>query len=98
MKKTVIMDDKNTLLDDVDAGWKAEENLSFKLLMIVVLLIFAALSILLPKIYIKNQIYYVSRDISKRYSEYSALKEENKFLKQKVESMKFKNQVLDTIF
>lgn len=90
--------DKYNLLDDVDQGRKAEQNLSPKLLLVVILSIFVALSILIPRIYIKNQIYYVSRDISKAYGEYSALREENRLLRQKVESIKFKNQVLDTIF
>ena len=59
---------------------------------------FVAFLLILPKIYIKNQIYYMSRDISKLYGEYSILKEENRVLKQNLENIRFKNQILDTIY
>ena len=95
IKKT---SDKKQLLDKIDETINEEKNLDFKLLAIVYLSMIVGLLIILPKIYIKNEIYYTSRQISKISSEYSVLKEENKFLKQKVESMKFKNQVLDTVF
>ena len=90
--------DKKQLLDKIDETINEEKNLDFKLLAIVYLSMIVGLLIILPKIYIKNEIYYTSRQISKISSEYSVLKEENRFLKQKVESIKFKNQVLDTVF
>ncbi len=90
--------DKKQLLDKIDETIDEEKNLDFKLLAIVYLSMIVGLLIILPKIYIKNEIYYTSRQISKISSEYSVLKEENRFLKQKVESIKFKNQVLDTVF
>ncbi len=92
------MSGKSQLLNELDKENKKERNLDFKLLVMVYLSIFIALVVLLPKIYIKNEIYYISRDIGKLSSEYSVLKEENRFLKQKVEYIKFKNQVLDTVF
>ena len=50
-----------------------------------------------PKIYVMNNIYYVSKDINKLYAHYISLKEENKFLSQQLEDMKFKNQVEDSL-
>ncbi len=99
-KKTVKKraTDKSQLLDKIDEEIKKEKNLDFRLLVTVYLTILIGLSIILPKIYIKNEIYYTSREISKISSEYSVLKEENRFLRQKVEYIKFKNQVLDTVF
>ena len=99
-KKTVKKraTDKSQLLDKIDEEIKKEKNLDFRLLVTVYLTILVGLSIILPKIYIKNEIYYTSREISKISSEYSVLKEENRFLRQKVEYIKFKNQVLDTVF
>ncbi len=98
-KKTIKnKNDKNQLLDTIDEEINKEKNLDFKLLIMVYLCILVGLLVILPKIYIKNEIYYVSREISKLSSEYSVLKEENRFLKQKVEYIKFKNQVLDTVF
>ena len=90
---------KYTLLDEVDSHRKRHvDNLSVKLLFSILLALFTAMLVILPDIYLKNQIYYESRDIAKLYNEYSVLKEENRALKQKLEKIKFKNQVLDTIF
>ena len=92
------MDDKNELLEEYDAEGRVEKNLDFRFLMLVYMVIFVAFLLILPKIYIKNQIYYMSRDISKLYGEYSILKEENRVLKQNLENIRFKNQILDTIY
>ena len=89
-----MKNDKQELLEQYDK----EKNLDFKFLLLVYLSLTIALCIILPKIYIKNQIYYISRDIHKLYSEDSILKEENIYLKQKLESIRFKNQVLDSVF
>jgi len=88
------MSDKQELLDQ----YGKEKNLDYKFLLMVYLSMAIAFSIILPKIYIKNQIYYISRDIHKLHSERSILEEENVFLKQKLESIRFKNQVLDSVF
>ncbi len=50
-----------------------------------------------PKIFLRNNIYYVSRDINKLYAHYTSLKEENRFLRQRLEDMKFKNQIMDSL-
>ncbi|MEZ7933681.1 MAG: hypothetical protein QMB67_02070 [Sulfurospirillum sp.] len=92
------MEDKNELLDQYDAEQKVEKNLDFRFLLLVYMAMFVAFLVILPKIYIKNQIYYMSRDISKLYGEYSILKEENRVLKQNLENIRFKNQILDTIY
>lgn len=92
------MDDKNELLEHYDAEQKVEKNLDFRFLLLVYMVMFVAFLLVLPKIYIKNQIYYMSRDISKLYGEYSILKEENRVLKQNLENIRFKNQILDTIY
>ena len=92
------MDDKNQLLDQYDAEQRIERNLDFRFLILVYMVMFVAFLLILPKIYIKNQIYYMSRDINKLYGEYSILKEENRVLKQNLENIRFKNQILDTIY
>ncbi len=56
-----------------------------------------ALALFFPRIYFTNNIYYVSKDINKLYAHYISLKEENKFLAQQLEDMKFKNQVEDAL-
>lgn len=92
------MDDKNELLEQYDEEQRIERNLDFRFLVLVYMVMFVAFLLILPKIYIKNQIYYMSRDINKLYGEYSILKEENRVLKQNLENIRFKNQILDTIY
>jgi cell division protein FtsL len=68
-----------------------------KPLVLVLFILFLVLIIFLPKIFLRNNIYYVSKDINKLYSHYISLKEENKFLVQQLEDMKFKNQITDSL-
>ena len=58
---------------------------------------FAILILFMPKIYLRNNIYYVSKDINKLHSHNIALKEEHKFLEQQLEKMKYKNQIMDSL-
>lgn len=58
---------------------------------------FFALCLYFPKIYLRNNIYYTSKDINKLYAHYISLQEENTFLSQQLEDMKFKNQILDSL-
>lgn len=66
-------------------------------LLIVLGMLVAALVLFVPKIYLTNNIYYVSKDINKMYAHYTSLKEENRFLQQQLEDMKFKNQIIDSL-
>ncbi len=66
-------------------------------ILIVFFLLFLALFIYFPKIYIRNNIYYTSKDINKLYAHYISLQEENTFLAQQLEDMKFKNQIIDSL-
>ncbi|PLY05162.1 MAG: hypothetical protein C0625_14110 [Arcobacter sp.] len=66
-------------------------------ILIVLGLLALALILYFPKIYFTNNIYYVSKDINKLYAHYISLKEENKFLAQQLEDMKFKNQIEDSL-
>lgn len=54
-----------------------------------VILIFS-LVIVLPKIYLASNIYYVSRDISKLQTQENLLKEENNRLERDLEDVRFK--------
>ena len=66
------------------------------ILIVLVALIFA-LVLFIPKIFLRNNIYYMSKDINKMYAHYISLQEENKFLDQQLEDMKFKNQIIDSL-
>ena len=68
-----------------------------KSLLIIFIFILFALIVFLPKIYLRNNIYYVSKDINKLYTQHISLKEENEFLKQQHEDALFKNQIMDNL-
>ena len=92
------MGEKLELLDEVDGVLKPKKSLDANHLIYVLLSISLAAAILFPKIYIQQQIYFASRDISKLKGEYDILKEENKLISNSVESIRYKNQILDTLF
>ncbi|MBS9778918.1 MAG: hypothetical protein KGV58_01255 [Campylobacteraceae bacterium] len=64
---------------------------------IVLISIAVTFFIIIPNIYIKNKIYYVSRDVGKLYEQYIILQEESRELQRKIEAIQFKNQVLDDL-
>lgn len=66
-------------------------------LVIVFVLLLFALFLYFPKIYLRSNIYYISKDINKLYAHYISLQEENTFLAQQLEDMKFKNQIIDSL-
>jgi len=66
-------------------------------LFIVFTILILALFLYFPKIYLRSNIYYVSKDINRLYSHYISLQEENTFLVQQLEDMKFKNQIIDSL-
>jgi cell division protein FtsL len=68
-----------------------------KHLFIVLGILLVTLILVFPKIYLRNNIYYVSKDINKLNSQYISLKEENKFLIQQHEDALFKNQIMDSL-
>ena len=89
--------DKQEILVEYEHESSKTKDLSFKTLATVYLFLFLSLMIFLPMIYIKNQIYYISRDFGKQISEYEVLIEENRRLKLGIETVRFKYQVLDVL-
>jgi len=63
----------------------------------VYLAVFIALALFLPKIYIANQIYYISRDIADISGKRDMLLEENRALSIKLENLRYKNQILNNM-
>lgn len=92
------MSDKNELLDELHIVLNPEKKLDIYYLVYILLILVFVWIVLFPKIYIQQQIYFTSRDIAKLQNEYDILKEENKIIHASVEEIKFKNQILDTMF
>ncbi|ECK4414471.1 hypothetical protein FRM11_05210, partial [Campylobacter jejuni] len=85
---------KNVLLEGFSNATKEDRNLNFNHLLFAALLVSFALFLFAPQIYIRNQIYYLSREIATLRTEESVLNEENKDLKRRLENMRFQNQIL----
>lgn len=92
------MNEKDLILNEVRELQNAENKMGWRFLLMTLLILAIAWLLLFPKIFLQSQVYYKSRDIAILTGEYNALKEENRILKTKVESIRFKNQVLDTMF
>lgn len=92
------MNSKDELLDGVENVLVPTKKLDFIYLVYTLLSISFACLLAFPKIYVQQQIYYKSRKIAKLNREYETLKEENRLISASVESVRFKNQILDTIF
>ena len=92
------MNEKNELLDELDTLVASKQKLGLNYFLYMLLVLTFIAMFVFPKIYITQQIYFKSRDIAKLQIEYNTLKEENKLISASVESIKFKNQILDTLF
>jgi len=92
------MNDKEQILRETGSEIVTRKGLGRRYLLSMLMVFGIAWMLLFPKIYLQNTIYYKSRDIATLQREYDTLKEENRAIKRRVETMKFKNQVLDTLF
>jgi cell division protein FtsL len=77
---------------------KAPNGITFGMISVILMAMAIILILTTIKIYLSNQIYYESKIVNKMTREVSALKAEKVMLKQKVEALRFKNRVTDTIF
>jgi len=80
---------RDELLNDFDIEQKRPKDIPFKTLLLVYLAVFLAFLILLPKVYISNQIYYNSKNINKMYHKFTALQEEQAYLKKELERLRY---------
>jgi len=92
------MSEKTELLEELDTVINPKKELDLNYFLYVLLSVFFIVAMLFPKIYIQQQIYFTSRDIAKLKGEYDTLKEENRLIRASAESIRFKNQILDTLF
>lgn len=80
--------EREAVLDDLDLNTK---EIPFKLVLITLCLMALALVLFIPKIYVRNNIYYASRNIIKLQAQIDSLREENKHIKKQLEDIKFRN-------
>lgn len=85
-------DERSELLDLKSS--EDTQEISFSCFAAVVLLFFIGLIIFLPKVYIANQIYYLSREINDLSGKKDVLLEERKLIKSKIEEINYKQQII----
>ena len=98
VKKDKFSSEKEELLMEYETAFISKHHLDVNYFLYIMLTLIFIGMFAFPKIYITQQIYYKSRDISKLKHEYDTLKEEKKIISASVEEIKFKNQILDTLF
>jgi cell division protein FtsL len=75
-----------------------ERGITVGILSIALIAMAIVLVLALIKIHLSNRIYYESRQTHLLEQEVAALKEENTLLQMRVEKLKYKSQIADTIF
>lgn len=92
--QTTTNQDKHELLDELDKVNLSQNGLGAKTILTALVALALAVGLTVPKIYLSSSIYYTSLETDSLYSSYKSLKEENKYLEQKLEFMRYKNSVL----
>ncbi len=92
------MSEKHDILEETQHIISPDDSMGPIFLRNVFVGIFLVLVVVFPKIFINTQIYFKSREISTLTHEHDALLEENRLIKAKVELMKYKSQISDTLF
>lgn len=82
------MSEKEELLDYLEEN--EERELSVKLLLIMIAFVMVVMFLFVPKIYLRNEIYYISREIGNLEIQKESLVAENRALRKKLEDSKFR--------
>ncbi|AWI34036.1 hypothetical protein LS72_004260 [Helicobacter apodemus] len=83
------IEEKEEILEELVKN--SEGEIPFKMVSFVFLLMFFVLALFVPKIYIRNNIYFTSRNIIQLQAQLDSLNEENRHIKKQLEDIKFKN-------
>ncbi|MGP1580032.1 MAG: hypothetical protein ACTTH5_03290 [Wolinella sp.] len=89
------MEEREQLLCELDELAQKDGNLSLKNLWLMLAILIGSVALLAPKIYIRSNIYYTSRNISNLQNQADSLREENKHLQKQLEDTKFKFLIMD---
>lgn len=88
------MTERDELLESLTP---AEDGIPFSLVVQTIAVMVIVLSFFIPKIYISANIYYKSLEIARLRAIHHSLSEEKIQLDQQLESMAFKNKVIDKL-
>ena len=94
-QETNLQKEKEEILQNYDFELLKEKNLTIYHFLYVYLAVAIFLATTLPFLYVKNEIYYISREISTLRNEHEVLLEENKNLKTNIELIRYKHEIQD---
>ena len=90
-------DEPSQILQNYQNANRKEVNLSFDKLLTTYLIVMFIFLLTVPAIFIRNEIYYISRDIAELRTKHEVLLEENRALKSNIEFLRFKKEILDAV-
>lgn len=90
-------DERQELLSEIDTIIEKQNGLGFKTITTALSTLILVVAVTAPKIYLSASIYYMSLETDSLYSNYRALREENRFLEQKLEMLRYQNSILKTL-
>lgn len=92
---SITANEKELLLEKI---YDRESGLSNKTILLTLAVMLFVLALFIPKIYIRNNIYYTSRNIIQLQTQLDSLTEENKHIKKQLEDIKFNNLTYELDF
>ncbi|MDA3053144.1 hypothetical protein OFO01_06730 [Campylobacter sp. JMF_01 NE2] len=92
-----ISDEQNQILQNYQTTNFKEVNLSLNKLLMTYLVMMFVFLLTVPAIFIRNEIYYISRDIAELRTKHEVLLEENRALKNNIEFLRFKKEIIDAV-
>ena len=90
--------EKELILEEIMLDMGRENDFSVTTLIRVILVLLVTVLLFSVKIHFSNQVYELSRDISRLKNERSYLKEQKAIIELQVEKVRFKNDITDRIF
>ncbi|NLY03428.1 MAG: hypothetical protein GXZ15_01080 [Campylobacter sp.] len=87
------MSEKSEILKE----FENPRNLEFMDLVKVFVFMGVMILLFIPTIYIRNEIYYISRDMETLRTKHSVLVEENRALERKIEELKFVHEIVNPL-
>ena len=76
---------------------RGPNGITFGMIVVIAIATMIVLILTLAKVYLSNQIYYESKKVNKIQREVTMLRAQNKRLREQVEALSYKQNILDTI-
>ncbi|RDU59316.1 hypothetical protein [Helicobacter marmotae] len=94
-KSRLSIEEKEEILSPQERSIESPDGLSLKELKIALYIMLLVLILCVPKVYLSNTIYYLSKDISTLQTQHDMLLEENKRLKHEIQELRYKILILN---